>query len=83
MINWHWHPILTRSRFPKNYLKNRNEENKTLYIKLRNYCVWKIQIDAKKTMNNKIFWKTITPSLSDKLAARNRIHLTEKLSKLN
>ena len=29
-------------------------------------------------MDNKLFWKTIKPSLSDKLVAKDRIHLTEK-----
>ena len=28
-------------------------------------------------MDNKLFWKTIKPSFSDKIVARDRIHLTE------
>ena len=28
-------------------------------------------------MDNKLFWKTIEPSLSNKLVAQDRIHLTE------
>ena len=28
-------------------------------------------------MDNKLFWKTIKPSFSDKIVTRDRIHLTE------
>ena len=31
--------IMTRSRLCNKYLKNRNEENRTIYVKQRNYCV--------------------------------------------
>ena len=31
--------IMTRSRLRKKYLKNRNEENRAIYVKRRNYCV--------------------------------------------
>ena len=31
--------ITKRSRLRNNFLKNRTEENKTLYTKQRNYCV--------------------------------------------
>ena len=31
--------IITRSRLRNKYLKNRNEENRAIYVKQRNYCV--------------------------------------------
>ena len=30
-------------------------------------------------MDNKLFWKTIKPSFSDKIVTRDRIHLTENV----
>ena len=31
--------IMTRSRLRNKYLRNRNEDNRALYVKQRNYCV--------------------------------------------
>ena len=33
---------------------------------------------GKNIIDEKLFWKTIKPSFSDKLGARDKIHLTEK-----
>ena len=60
--------IMTRSRLRKKYLKNRNEENRAIYVKQRNYCV---------SLILRLFWKTMKPSLSNKIVTRDRIHLTE------
>ena len=74
--------IMSRSRL----CKNRNEENGAIYVKQRNYCVYLLQkskkkyyenLDERNLMDNKLFWKTIKPSFSDKILARDRIHLTE------
>ena len=79
--------IMTRSRFCNKYLKNRNEEKRAIYIKQRNYCVSLLRKSKKKyyenleernLMDNKLFWKTIKPSFSDKIVKRDRTHLTEK-----
>ena len=79
--------IMKRSRLRNNFLKNRTGENKTLYTKQRNYCVSLLKKSKKKyfanlnekdILDNKLFWKTIKPSFSDKVMTRDRIHLSEK-----
>ena len=78
--------IMTRSRLHKKYLKNRNEKNRAINVKQRNYCVslprkskkkYYEKLDERNLMDNKLFWKTIKPSFSDKIVTRDRIHLTE------
>ena len=78
--------IMTRSRLCNKYFKNRNEENRAIYVKQRNYYVYLLRkskkkyyenLDEKNLMDNKLFWKTIKPSFSDKILTRDRIHLTE------
>ena len=68
------------------YLKNRNEENRVIYVKQRNYCVPLLResekkyyenVDERNLMDNKLFWKIIKPSFSDKIVTRDRVHLTE------
>ena len=58
-----------------------------LYKKQRNYCVsllrksktnYYANLDAKKVSDNKLFWKVIKPSLSDKSCAKDQINLVEK-----
>ena len=57
-------------------------------MKQRNYCVslqrkskkkYYENFDERNLMNNKLFWKTIKPSFSDKIVTRDRIHLTENV----
>ena len=78
--------IMTRSRLRNKYLKNRNEENRAMYVKQRNYYVSLLRkskkehhenLDERNLMDNKLFWKTIKPSFSDKIVTRDGIHLTE------
>ena len=42
--------IMTKSRLRSNYLKNRNEENKTLYIKQKIFCFSASKIQKKKIL---------------------------------
>ena len=72
--------IMKRSRLGNNFLKNRTEQNKNLYTKQRNYCVSLLKKSKKKyfanlnkkdILNNKIFWKTIKSSFSDKIMTRD------------
>ena len=58
-----------------------------LYKKQRNYCVsllrksktnYYANLDAKKVSDNKLYWKVIKPSLSDKSCAKEQINLAEK-----
>ena len=78
--------IITRSRLRNKYLKNRNEGNRAVYVKQRNYCVSLLRkskkkyyekLDERNLMDNKLFWKTMKPSFSDKIVTRDRIHMTE------
>ena len=73
---------MTRFRFRNKYLKNRNEENRAIYVKQRNYCGSLLRKSKKKyyenleernLMDNKLFWKTF----SAKIVTRDRMHLTE------
>ena len=58
-----------------------------LYKKQRNYCVsllrkgktnYYANLDEEKVSDNKLFWKVIKPSLSDKSCAKEQINLVEK-----
>ena len=76
--------IMKRSRLRNKYLNNNNEENGKLYAQQRNYCVSLLRktkkvyyenLDERNVSDNKIFWKTVKPSLSEKFNARERISL--------
>ena len=80
--------IMKRSRLRKKYLKNNNEQNRKLYTKQRNYCVSLVRktkkayytnLDERKVSDNKLFWKTVKPSLSEKFNARERLTLLKML----
>ena len=71
-------------------ISNRTEQNKP---KQRNYCVSLLKKSKKKyfanlnekdILDNKLFWKTIKPSFSDKIMTRNRRNLkkSEKEEKI-
>ena len=76
----HSKAIKKSSRLSNNFLKNRTGENKTLYTKQRNYCISLLKkpkkkyfanLNEKDILYNKLFWKTIKPSLSDKVMTRD------------
>ena len=78
--------IMKRPRLRNKYLNNNNEENRKLYAQQRNYCVSLLRktekvyyenLDERKVSDNKLFWKTVKPSLSKKFNARERISLIE------
>ena len=77
---------MKRSRLRNKYLNNNNEENRKLYAQQRNYCVSLVRkttkvyyenLDQRKVSDNKLFWKTVKPSVSKKFNARERISLIE------
>ena len=79
--------IMKRSRLCNNFLKNRTGENKTLYTKQRNYYASLLKksktkyfanLNEKDILDNKLFWMTVKPALSDKVMTRDRINLSEK-----
>ena len=61
-------------------------ENKKRYSLQRNYCVSLLRktqkvyygnLDIKKVRDNKIFWKTVKPFLSDEIVPKQQIRLIE------
>ena len=79
--------IMKSSRLRKNFLRNRTEENKILYNSQSNYCVCLLQkskkehyenLNIKNLTDNKLFWKSVKPFLSDKLHIRDRINISDK-----
>ena len=78
--------IMKRTRLRNKFLKDQNKENKSRYSKQRNYCVSLIRkmkkdyystLDVKKVTDNKNFWKTIRPFLTDKIVSTERITLID------
>ena len=73
---------MKRSELENKYLKNKSYENMKIYKKQKNFCCnlykkerkkFYSKIDTHKIMDNKIFWKTITPFLSSKAPSLSRI----------
>ena len=79
--------IMKRSRLRNNFLRNRTEENKILYDRQRNYCASLLRkskrrhyenLNIKNVTDNKLFWISVKPLLSDKSRLRDRINISEK-----
>ena len=77
---------MKRSRLRNNFLRKKTEETRKLYVKQRNKCVSLLKkakkesyqnLDEKNVIDNKKFWKTVKPLLSDKSVSREKINLTE------
>ena len=78
---------MNRARLRNTFLKSRSFEDKAAYNKQRNYCVPLVRktktdyynnLDHKKVVSNKPFWKYIKPHFSDKSSNFNKITLVEK-----
>ena len=78
--------IITRFRLCNKFLNNKTEENRTLYVKQRNYCALLLRktkkmyydnLGEKSITHNRRFWKTVEPLLSDKLTVKEKINLSE------
>ena len=79
--------VMKRSRLRNNFLRKKTEETRKLYVKQRNKCVSLLKkakkesyqnLDEKNVIDNKKFWKTVKPLLSDKSVSREKINLTER-----
>ena len=79
--------IMKRSRLHKNFLRKRTEENKILYNRQGNYCVSLLRkykrgyyknLNIRNVTDNKLFWKSVKPLLSDKSHRRDTINISEK-----
>ena len=71
--------IMQRTRFRNKFLKNPNDQNQLLYNKQRNYCVSPLRkekkeyfarLNEKDIIDNRKFWHTVKPFLSDKVKSR-------------
>ena len=78
---------MKRSRPRNNFLGNRTEKNKILYNRQKNYCVSLLQkskrgcyenLNIKNVTDNKLFWESVKPLLSDKSRIRDRISINEQ-----
>ena len=79
--------IMKRSKLRNNYFLKKTDANKILHKKQRNYCVSLLRksktnyyenLDEKEVSENKLLWKVIKPSLSDKSCVKEQINLVEK-----
>ena len=84
--------IMIRSRLRNKYLNDKSEENRLLYTQQRNKCVSLLRkaktnyygnLNEKDITDNKKFWKTVKPFLSDKSKSSDKIHLSENGELLN
>ena len=83
---------MTRSRLRNIYLKNRSDNNKREYNKQRNYSVSLLQktktdyyanLNENDLTDNKQFWRTVKPLLSDKIKSSEKITLVEQRETLD
>ena len=79
--------IMRRSQLEKSFYKHRTTEKKVLYKKHKNYCSRLYKRERKKYYNNininnltdnRKFWNTVKPFLSEKGKPAGKIILTEK-----
>ena len=76
---------MNKSRLRINVLKNRTNEKKDFYTKWRNYCISFLKkskknytkLNEKDKVNNKHFWKSVKPSMSNKVTEKDKINLSE------
>ena len=74
------------SKFRNKYLKEKTEESKSLYNKQRNICVSLlcktkrkryVQLDNKIVIDNRKFWKAVSPLFSENAFYRESVILKE------
>ena len=77
---------MKRSRLRNNFLQKKTQETRKFYVKQRNKCASVLKkaekkyyqnLDKENVVDNKKFWKTVKPLLSDKSVSREKINLTE------
>ena len=78
--------IMDRTRLRHKFLRSRSIEDRKAYNKQRNYCVSLIRkikkdcynnLDYKKIIDNKSFWKYVKPLFMEKNVRSNKITLVE------
>ena len=77
---------MQRTRLRNKFLNNPSEENKLLYNKQRNLCVsllrkekkeYFAKINEKDISDNRKFWQTVKPIISDKIKSKESIILVK------
>ena len=77
---------MRRTKLCNKFLKERTDESKKRYTSQRNYCVSLLKktkrnyynsLNEKDVSDNKTFWKTVKPFLSDKIVSKEQILLLE------
>ena len=78
--------IMKRSKLRNDFLKDRNDASQSAYRKQRNLCVTLLRkakkqyfsnLEPKLITDNKKFWKSVKPLLSDNITVKEIINLTE------
>ena len=78
--------IMKRSRLRNNFLMTKSQEDRLKYNKQRNFCKKLLRttkkqyfsnIDIKKVVDNRSFWKTVSPLFSTKCSKSDKIILNE------
>ena len=79
--------IMKRSRLRNNFLRAKSQEDRLKYNKQRNYCkkllrtakkLYFNNLDLKEVVDNRSFWKTVSPLFSTKCSKGDKIILNEK-----
>ena len=83
-----WKAIMRRSQLQTKYFKNKSQNDYLAFKKQRNFCskLYKKErknyynsLDIKNITDNKQFWKTIKPFLSEKIKTTSKIKLKDKI----
>ena len=78
--------IMKRSRLRDNFLRTKSQEDRLKYNKQRNFCkkllrtaqkLYFNNLDIKKVVDNRSFWKTASPLFSTKCSKGDKIILNE------
>ena len=79
--------IMKRTRLRNKFLNSKSDIDRKAYNAQRNLCVSLIRqakkqffknLDTKDVNDNKVFWKTVKPFMTDKVKTRSKITLIEK-----
>ena len=77
---------MKRTKLCNKFLKERTDKSKKRYTSQRNCCVSQLKktkknyynsLNQKDVSDNKTFWKTVKPFLSDKMVSKEQILLGE------
>ena len=78
--------IMKRSRLHNNFLRTKSQEDRLRYIKQRNFCkkllrtakqLYFSNLDIKNVVDNRRFWKTVSPLFSTKCSKGDTIIFNE------